>query len=56
MLQLMSGSDSQFGIQRKCKDRSGRTVFQFPFCAAKDTAERILDVIDVIMCSFESRD
>lgn len=55
-LKLMSEADPQFGIQRKRKDRSGRTVFQFPFCAAKDTTERILDVIHEIMCRFESRD
>ena len=55
MLQLMSGSDSQFGIQRKRKDRSGRTVFQFPFHAERDAGVQILDVIHEIMCRFESR-
>jgi hypothetical protein len=52
-LDLMSGSAPQYGIQRKRTDRSGRTVFQFPFCVGRDTANRILDVIHDLLCCFE---
>ena len=55
-LKLLSEADPQFGIQRKRKDRSGRTVFQFPFHVERDTDVQILEVIHEIMCRFESRD
>jgi len=55
-LKLLSEADPQFGIQRKRKDRSGRTVFQFPFHVELDAAAQILEVIHELMCRFESRD
>ena len=53
LLNLMSGANPQYGIQRKRKDRSGRTVFQFPFSVDRNTADRILDVIHELVCCFE---
>jgi hypothetical protein len=52
ILTLMSGNPPQSVVERKHKDRSGRTVFQFPFHVERDTADRILEVIHELLCHF----
>lgn len=51
-LTLLSGDYPQYGIQRKRKDKAGRTVFQFPFGVNRDTANRLMQVIDEILICF----
>jgi len=45
--------ESRFGVRRRKRYTMGRTVIQFPFSIDDNTVDRVLSVIEAVLCSYD---